>query len=345
MSSTASPSGSVPPPPLVEWGVLGSGGAADSFADALVQSETGVLRAVGSRTLSSARAFAAHHGGSASPGSLTDVLADDRVQAVYVGLVNTAHAEWVVRAAEAGKHILCEKPLGIDAAEAQKMVDAAAAAGVILMEGIPFRCHPQTRRLASLVQQEQIGTLLHMEASLGYEASGDPAGRHLARKLGGGAILDVGCYAASMIRMLAGAAHGSAVLEPETVSGVARIGATGVDESAVGVFAFPGGLLATASVSIRMRQPGRLRLYGTEGAITVSDPWRPGSASALIVDRYREGSAQRLPVISQGSALMSEIREFAGAISGGGVAAPGMSGHDCVGNARLLDQWRAAAGC
>nr|WP_159039607.1 Gfo/Idh/MocA family oxidoreductase [Streptomyces sp. TP-A0356] len=327
----------------MEWGILGSGGAASSFAHALARSETGTLRTVGSRTPSSAKSLAASQGRHVDWSGLADVLVDSRINAIYVGLVNTAHADWVVRAAEAGKHILCEKPLGVDAAQARRMVDAAEAAGVILMEAMTYRSHPQTRQLAAMVQERRIGTLLQIEATLGYEASGEPHGRHFSPSLGGGAILDIGCYATSMIRMLAGAAQGVGVIEPDTVAGAARIGRTGVDESAVGTFRFPGGLLATASVSISMRQPGRLRLYGSEGSITVPDPWRPEGTNTLIVTRHREGTTERVPVAGTATAREHEIHEFTAAVRGRKPGALGMRGDDCVGNARVLDHWRASA--
>ena len=136
----------------LRWGILGTGAIANTFATALPQSRTGRLVAVGSRTADSARKFAARHGDGRAHGSYDALLADPEVDAVYIATPHPQHAEWCIRAARAGKHILCEKPITLNHAEAMVVAEAAREAGVFLMEAFMYRCHPQTQRIVELIR-------------------------------------------------------------------------------------------------------------------------------------------------------------------------------------------------
>lgn len=326
---------------LLPWGVLGAGGAAQSFTTALARSGAGLVRRVGSRTPRRARQLAQRIG--ATGGGLAEVVEDKRVRAVYVGLVNSAHAPWVERAIRAGKHVLCEKPLAVGAGQARAMVEAADCVGVLLMEGMSYRYHPQTGRLMSLLRDGRIGDVHHIEASLGYVASAHPESRHLSPALGGGAVLDIGCYVASMVRAVAGAAQGGAPIDPLQVRAHAGYSITGVDDSSAGIFSFTSGVLATGLVSFRVQRPGQVSVYGSRGRVDVAEPWRPSHESTITITPHGIGSAETLTGWGEASALEHEARAFALTLQSGAPPTSGMWGQDSVGNAETLDRWREEA--
>lgn len=169
------------------------------------------------------------------------LLADPEVEAVYNPLPNTMHAEWSIRALEAGKHVLCEKPVAVTADEARAMFVAAERAGLLLFEAFPYRAQPQTLALAKLVAGGEIGRPLIVQAAFGFPVA-NPANIRLDPDLGGGSLLDAGSYPVSLIRMLAGE-------QPSRVSAAATWGATGVDMTLAATFEFPSGLLAQAASS------------------------------------------------------------------------------------------------
>ncbi|MEI6339763.1 MAG: Gfo/Idh/MocA family oxidoreductase, partial [Verrucomicrobiota bacterium] len=190
----------------LSWGILGTGSIARKFASELPRSQTGVLAAVGSRTQESAEKFAADYPGIRAHASYEALLADPGVQAVYISTPHPQHAQWAMAAAEAGKHILCEKPLTLNYPEAMVVVEAARRHNVFLMEAFMYRCHPRTARIAELVREGAIGTVRLIRANFSFACAFNPESRLFSNALGGGGILDVGSYTASIVRLLAGAA-------------------------------------------------------------------------------------------------------------------------------------------
>ena len=262
----------------LNWGILATGGIARKFAAALPESRTGRLVAVGSRTAAAAEKFAADHGGIRAHGSYEALLADPEVQAVYIATPHPSHLEWTLRAAAAGKHILCEKPLALNHADAARMIGAARRHRVFLMEAFMYRCHPQTARLAELVAEGTIGELRAIHANFTAPFKFDPAHRIFDKALGGGAILDLGCYPVSVSRRMAGAALGQPFVEPLSFQGTGRLNAiTGADEVAAATLAFPGGITAQISCSSCLPLEIRVRLIGTGGWIDVPNPFHPGN--------------------------------------------------------------------
>ena len=203
----------------LRWGILGAGTIARTFARGLAASRTGTLVAVGSRSLATAESFGDEFDVAHRYGSYDDLLADADVQAVYIATPHPMHAEWAIKAAEAGKHILCEKPLTLNHAEAMAVVEAARAHNVFLMEAFLYRCHPQTAALVDLIQAGAIGAVRLIQATYGFNATFNPDGRLFRQDLGGGGILDVGCYPVSFARLIAGAATGRAVRRPDCGGG------------------------------------------------------------------------------------------------------------------------------
>src|SRR2546423_11424156 len=208
----------------LSWGVIGTGLIAGIFANGVKQSETGTSVAVGSRAQAGADTFGETWRIPHRYSRYEDVLADQSVQAVYVALPHPFHAEWAIKAAEAGKHLLCEKPIALNHAEAMAIVEAAQRHDVFLMEAYMYRCHPQTAKLLELIRSGMIGQVRVIQVTFSFPADAHPESRLLNNALCGGGILDAGGYYTSMARLIAGAATGQAVAEPLQLAAVGHVG-------------------------------------------------------------------------------------------------------------------------
>lgn len=331
----------------LRWGILSTGRIAGVFAQGVAASKTGRVTAVGSRTLESARVFAAAHGVGRAHGSYEALLADPEVDAVYVATPHPQHAEWVVKAAAAGKHILCEKPLGLNHAEGLAMVQAARAHGVVLMEAFMYRCHPQTAKIVELIGSGVLGEIGLVQAAFSFKTDYDAASRLWANAAGGGGILDVGCYTVSMARLVAGAASGKPFLDPVEVTGAGVLHPeSGVDVHAAATLKFPNNVIAQVSTGVGLTQDSVVRIYGTGGWLLVPSPWvisRDGGASKLLL--HRPGAAAPEEIVIEGAPLYAlEADTFAAAVRAGLRDVPAMSTADTLGNLVTLDRWRAAIG-
>lgn len=227
----------------IRWGILSTGHIAGVFAQGVAQSKTGSLEGVGSRSFKSAIQFARKHKISKAYENYDALLRDPGIDAVYIATPHPFHAEWTLKAARAGKHILCEKPLAMNFPEARKVIQEVRRCGVFLMEAFLFRCHPQTEKLVELIRKKIIGEVRLIQAAFCFERPLDLKDRLFNRKLGGGAILDVGCYPVAMARLLAGRALGKSFADPLEVKGIAVAGTKSrVDEIALASLKFPGGI-------------------------------------------------------------------------------------------------------
>ena len=334
----------------LNWGIIGTGAIARAFAHGLTQSETGRAIAVGSRNQSTADAFADEFKITKRHGSYDALLADSEVQAVYISIPHPFHAEWAVKAAEAGKHILCEKPLGLNHAQGMTMVEAAREHGVFFMEAFMYRCHPQTAKLVELVKEGAVGEVRMIRASFGFGGGHtiNAESRTLNKLLGGGGILDVGCYPVSMSRLIAGVAVGKPFADPVEVVGAGRLGETGADEWAAAVLRFESGIIAQVSTAVRVSPDQTLEICGSDGRITVSNPWvanRVDAAAGRIVVTAG-GKEQVIDVPSARTSFAYEADRVAAAIAAGKtqVEWPAMTWLDTLGNLAALDGWRQAVG-
>ena len=290
----------------LQWGILGTGQIAGTFADGLAASATGALVAVGSRSEASAERFGVKYAVARRHGSYEALLADPGVQAVYIATPHPQHREWATKAAAAGKHILCEKPMGVNEGEVQAIIDTARRHDVFLMEAFMYRGHPQITLLLDLISQGAIGQVRVIQATFSFHAPPEmgPTSRLLANELAGGGILDVGCYPASFCRLVAGAAIGRPFAEPIELCGAARLGETGVDEWAIASARFPGGVLAQLSAGVLCAQENVARVYGSKGWIHIPQPWSPscfGEPSKIVV--HEDGKPEREIVIEPAAGL------------------------------------------
>ncbi len=328
----------------LRWGIIGTGNIASRFASQVPTSKTNEVVAVGSRSLESANAFADKWDIANRHGSYDDLLADGTVDAVYIATPHPMHVEWAIKAAEAGKHVLCEKPLAINRAWAEAMIEAAVRNDVFLMEAYMYRCLPQTKLIAQLVRDGEIGTVHQIQATFAFAAGYRPESRIFADDLAGGGILDVGGYPVSMARLIAGAAIGQPYADPAAVSAVGHVGETGADEWTVATLFFDGGVTAQVSTGVRLADQNQVRIFGSEGYLVVEDPWFGGDGKPTHVTLHRVGEEPR--DISAEPALIytAEAEAVQAAVQSGAKQAPEMTWADTLGNLTVQDQWRAAIG-
>jgi len=268
----------------LRWGVLSTANIGRAaVSPAIRASSNGTLVAVASRDDARARAFAEEHGIPRHYGSYEALLEDTEIDAVYVPLPNSLHLEWTVKAAVAGKHVLCEKPLALDEAQCRAMEAAADEAGVRLMEAFMYRFHPRTRRVIDRIAAGDVGTVRMIRSSFTFRLTRSDNIRWIP-ELGGGALMDVGCYCVSVSRTVAGS-------EPVEAQATATWTERGVDSELVGILRFADGIVAHFDCALTMERNERYEVAGTEGVIEVPSSFLPGADDVpLRLHRGRAGS-------------------------------------------------------
>lgn len=317
------------------WAVLGAGVITGDFLAALPHAAHGVLHAVGARDGIRARAFADRHGAPVA-GTYDEVLAREDVDAVYIGTVHTTHADLAHAALDAGKAVLCEKPLGVTAAETDAVLAHAARRGLPVVEAFKYRFGPFPDRLRALISAGELGELVAVDSTLGFTADVYD-GRLFDPETAGGAILDVGCYPASFVVGLA--AWAGIDVEPVIVSADGVVGA--VDEQARARIAF-GSFEARIATAITADLPRRAVIEGTAGALEIPNVWGSRVVStAEAVLRRSDGTVEQIrtdtlsPMAAEADATILALRE-------GRTEAPEMPWAQSRATARLLEDWRAA---
>jgi len=329
----------------LRWGIIGTGAIAHKFARGVLRSNTGKLAAVASRTESKAREFAKLYQIPHAHGSYDALLANPDVDVVYIATPHPQHREWTIRAAQAKKHILCEKPLGLHYDEAVEMLQAAWENNVFFMEAYMYRCHPQIARMLELLRAGTIGDVRTITACFSFRAAYDLEGRLFNRTLGGGGILDVGGYCTSMARLVAGVKQG-AVVEPEKVFAVGQLGLeSGVDEYAAALLLFPGDIVAMLSCGLRLQQDNQVRIEGTGGSLILPTPWSAsvdGGETQILV--LKNELSPEMITVSSAPLYALEADLVAHHIAQGHreAAWPAMTWADTLGNMRAQDKWRRA---
>jgi predicted dehydrogenase/aryl-alcohol dehydrogenase-like predicted oxidoreductase len=340
MASTTSP---------LRWGIIGPGGIAKAFAGGVAGSQHGKLVAIATRDAKKpglAETFPGvriHQGYDA-------ILKDPEVDAVYIATPHPGHAEWGIKAAEAGKHALIEKPIALTAFETDAIFHAHRKAGTFVGEAFMYRLHPQATQLAELIASGTIGEIRMIQSSFGFQMPKFmPEHRLFANDLAGGGILDVGGYPVSMSRFIAGATAGKPFLDPIKVMGVAHLGQEKTDEWSAATLLFENGIVAQVACAIFVNLDNVLRIHGTKGHIEVPNFWFANGNRDVgpgRIDVYTEGNHRTLSLNEKRHVYSFEADGAAEAIAAGRqeFSAPGMSWADSLGNARVLDKWRADAG-
>ena len=313
----------------LRWGLLSTARINTAILAAARTADDVDVAAVGSRDLARAEAYAREHGIQAAHGSYEALLEDPDVDAIYISLPNGPHVEWSIRALEAGKHVLCEKPLTRRVADAERAFDAAEAAGLVLMEAFMWRHNPQTRALARLVRDGAIGELRLVRTAFSFTLD-DPGDVRLNAGLDGGALMDLGCYCISAARLLAG--------EPVRVAGQAVTTADGVDRRFAATLRHDGDVLTTLDCAFDLPPRRELQAVGTSGVLSTEDPWHC-SASRIDI-RRPDGTAETVTVTPQDSYRL-ELENFGAAVQG--TAEPLLGRADALGQARTIEALYASA--
>jgi D-xylose 1-dehydrogenase (NADP+, D-xylono-1,5-lactone-forming) len=271
----------------IRWGIMSTANIGrKAVAPAIRDSTRGELVAVASRSREAADAFARAFDVPRAYGSYEELLADPEIEAVYLPLPNALHAPWTVRAVEAGKHVLCEKPLGLSAGECRVMQSAAELHGVRLLEAFMYRYHPRTERLVEIVRSGRLGALRTIRSTFSFVVD-DPTNIRLDAALGGGALMDVGCYCVNVSRLLAGA-------EPDSVHAVADVHPGGVDRSLAATLRFGDDLVAQFTCSLDAARTEAVQVVGREGRLDVERAFLPGREACEATLTTRSGERETL---------------------------------------------------
>ncbi len=278
--------------------------------------------AVASRDLARAEAYAREQGIERAYGSYEALLADPELDAVYISLPNSMHVEWSIRALEAGKHVLCEKPLTRKVADAERAFDAAERAGRHLMEAFMYRHHPQTSRLVQLVEEGAVGELRLVRAAFSFTVD-SPTNIRVLAELDGGALMDVGCYCVSGVRLLAG--------EPDQVQGEQVLGQGGVDVRFAGTMRFARDVIGQFDCGLDLPVRDELEVIGSEGSLFLDDPWH---ARSPVIELRHDDETERIEV-EPADSYQLELENLSDAIRG--EATPLLGRDDAVGQARAIE--------
>lgn len=333
----------------IRWGIIGPGSIAKAFRDGVAQAEHGELVAIATRNPDKP-GLAEEFPGARILKGYDALLADKDVDAIYIAVPHTGHAEWAIKAAEAGKHVLVEKPLALSAHEEDAVFHAHKKAGTFAGEAFMYRLHPQTAKIIELIKAGTIGDVRMIQSSFGFNMGSFKAEHRLfASALAGGGIMDVGCYPVSMSRLIAGVANGKAFADPVKVAGAAKLNAEGTDDYAAAVLTFENGIVAQVSCAVMANLDNVLRIHGSEGRIEVPDFWFAGGnrdQGLGKIDIIKGGKTETISVDEKAHVYSFEAEAASLAILAGRqeFQAPGMSWADSLGNARVLDAWRRDAG-
>lgn len=317
----------------VRFGILGTGFIARQFAGDLQHVEGAALRAVGSRTQQSAKAFGDAFDIPNRHATYDALAADPEVDVVYVATPHPFHCPNTRMCLASGKAVLCEKPFALNEAQARDMIDAARQHGLFLMEGMWTYCFPAVRHIVKLIQSGAIGEPRMMTGAFCFRNEWDPSTAVLNRDLGGGALLDVGVYPISMAHLVFGS-------EPESIVASAHIGETGVDEQNGIVLTFPGGGIALVTSAVRTQMPEEVVIGGTDAMIRIPEPfYRPAR-----IEIVRGDVAEPIDFEYPGMGMQFEAQEVVDCLRAGKLESGLVSHASTLAVMRTLDRIRAQWG-
>lgn len=316
----------------VKWGVLGAAWIANERVIPAIHKATNAeIIAIASRSEEKAARMADLHAIPKAYDSYESLLEDPEIEAVYIPLPNHLHLEWTKKAAEAGKHVLCEKPAALNENDARQMVEACDAKGVLFMEAFAFRCHPKWQEILTMLQQGEIGTVRNVAARYSFQVLKEDDIR-LDAAMGGGALYDIGCYCINGIRLIMND-------EPESVAAIPQMTPDGtVDQAMAVVMKFPRGRLATIDCSIVGHYNQSIEITGTEGIMRISFPFQHPEVTLI-----KNGKTTSNVFEYQTNAYMAQIEHFSECVrshQASGLYAP----DEAILNMRVIDRIYKAAG-
>ena len=313
---------------MTTWGIISTADINRKVIPGAKESPKVDLVAVASRDQTRAEEYAREWGIERAYGSYEALLADPGIEAVYISLPNTMHVEWSIKSLEAGKHVLCEKPLTRNPEEAEAAFDASDRAGRLLMEAFMYRHNPQTKRLRALIDEGAIGELRLIRTAFSYSLY-DQDNIRLRPDVEGGALMDVGCYCVSGSRLAGG--------EPESVYGQAWYGPSGTDWVFTGSMRFPGDVLAVFDCGTAMPERDELEVIGSEASLFLDDPWH---CTVPVIEVRRAGGVERIE-LERADSYRLQLENFSDAVTGEGE--PLLGRDDALGQARALEALHRSA--
>lgn len=275
-------------PKTVRWGLLSTANINRKLIPPIRASQRGELVAVASRDLAKARAYATQWDIPIAFGSYQEMLDSGKVDAVYISLPNHLHAEWTIRALNAGVHVLCEKPFAITLDEVDRMIAASQQSGRILAEAFMYRHHPQAKIVGEWVRSGRLGEITQVWGVFNFQIEARQDVR-LVPEYGGGCLWDVGVYPMSFAQHVYGG-------PPEEVFGMQWVGDTGVDETFVGQMRYPGGGLAQIASSFRNPFNIQVEIIGREGRLSLNRPFTAVNDNRHLLFYNKENQVQEIPV-------------------------------------------------
>ncbi len=318
----------------IKWGILSTGHISGRFAEAIKKLPDAEIRAVASRSAGTAKKFAEEHGVLKAYGSYSALAEDPEVDVVYIGTPHSFHLENSVMCMRAGKSVLCEKALTINAREAEEMIRVAREENVFLMEAMVTRHVPLVKKLMKWIRDGEIGEVRMLKASFCKRADFTPSQRHLNPQLGGGSLLDLGVYVISFASMIFNK-------PPDSVVGFGHIGALGSDEQDAALLKYDKGEIANLSFALRTNAVNDAYIYGTEGYIKVDELFSiPTKATLIINDKVTEVLEE--PIIEGG--LTYEAEEVMRCIKQGLKESPFMPLEESLQIMQIMDKIRAPWG-
>lgn len=316
---------------VLQWGIISTARINRALIPPLRISQRNQLRAVASRSEEKARQYAQEWEIPCAYGSYEELLADPEIDVVYIPLPNAMHREWTVKAAQAGKHVLCEKPLAVTVEEVDAIRQAAEENGVVVAEAFMYRHHPQTLKVKELIDSGAIGRLQNIHGSFNFLLN-RPGDVRLSAELVGGSLWDIGCYPVSYARTMTGA-------EPEEVYGWQEIGPSGVDVRFAGQMRFSDGVIAQFDCGFTAPLRAYMHISGSDGNIFIPAPFKPGADSRIKLQRGDEVETITFP---EQELYLGEVEDLASAVLDG--TEPRISLADSRSNTevilRLLDSAR-----
>jgi D-xylose 1-dehydrogenase (NADP+, D-xylono-1,5-lactone-forming) len=312
----------------VKWGIISTANINRLFLEGARQANGVEIAAVASRDRARAEEYARENGIATAHGSYEELLQDPQVEAVYISLPNSLHVEWSIRALQAGKHVLCEKPLSRRTAEVERAFDEAQRSERLLMEAFMWRHNPQTGKLIDLLNQGVVGRIRMIRAAFGFVAR-YAANVRLQTGLDGGALMDVGCYCVSGARLIAG--------EPERVSAEQALGGDGVDVAFAATMRHPNDVISHFDCGLALDSRDLLEVVGDGGSLLLEDPWHCRNPGIQLT---RGGDTEYIEIAKTNSYGL-EAENFSEAIRGN--ATPLLSRQDATGQARTIEALYRAA--
>ncbi len=330
----------------LRFGILSTGNIARQFAEGVAGAQRSTVVAVGSRKADTAQAFADKYGVATAYGDYDSVISDPQVDAVYNALPNHMHLEWAVKALEAGKHVLCEKPFAMNLEQAERMFEAAERHDRLLVEAFMYRSHPLTHAVLDALRSGAIGELRLIKLGFNYCTNHIEGNIRFDPSIGGGGLMDIGCYCIDFAQLMAGE-------RPSAVHAAASIHESGVDDMAVGSLKFPSGVLASFTCGMRAQSDNAALLCGTQGYIKVPVPWKPpvDGAEYMVcrmtpprMDKTQKaGPGEQRFAVDAGKPLYAlEADHFAESVLDG--RGPAVSRADTLSNMAVLDEMRGQVG-